>query len=103
MGMRDCFAEAESVYHRAVQASAWGHLAPEKNKTYRGTLMVASGDYGDTIVVQDRVGVPNSPWWFEAIHEFIEGVDIEPGGVVELSVTFRNYRFWLTGTRVLAS
>ena len=64
--------------------------------------MVACGDYGDMIIVQDRVGVPGSPWWCEAVHDFVDELGLDSGEVVELSITFRNYCFWRTGTRYLA-
>lgn len=54
----DAFAPAEEAYREAVMRDTWGHLAPEKNKSYPGRLVFSfgvykSGDLNPTILVCD--------------------------------------------------
>ena len=102
------FASVEAKYRADILEATWGHLAVTKNKTYRGTLIVAWGTYNsghlNPTIVQDNMGIESSPWWYDAVHSFVgelKGDYCDTGFVVELRVTFRNYRFWLTGQRVL--
>lgn len=103
--MAAAMAPAEARYSEEVVRSTFGHRAPKKNTTYRGTVVVAWGEYdsGDInpTVVQDNMGVDDSPWWYDALHDYLGQERGTPGTVKELSLTWRNYRFWLTGSRTL--
>lgn len=111
--MEAAMAPAEEAYRWKVYESAWGHLAPEKNKTYRGTLTIAFGCYhgGDlNPTILEETGMPcASPWWFDAVHRYLDDLvrDHKPnkewdcGYVLRLNVTFRNFQFWLTNVETL--
>lgn len=105
-------AEAENRYRVKIYEATWGHLAPEKNKTYRGTITIAFGNYHSghiNPIILEEVGMPeNSPWWYEAVHEYISNLvrgnndkEWDSGYVLKLNITFRNFQFWLTNTQVL--
>lgn len=51
----------------------WGHLYP-KPGDHQGTMVVARSDYnaqGVTIVHESFEGVENSPWFYEAMNDFV--------------------------------
>lgn len=106
--------------HREQLKDTWGHLAPKKNKTYRGRVVYAIGCFGDdklnpTVIDYDFGDLASSPWFYEALHEFlgdgdapngydghsymIGGLRNDEGCVYEWTGTMRNYNF--TGQRRL--
>ncbi len=99
--IHDAFAVAEEHYATLVMKDTWGHLAPKKNKTYKGRIVYAVGCFGSddlnpTPIVCEFDGLDGSPWFFDAINEFIQSQDNNPGCVYEFKGGFRNYHF--TGT-----
>jgi hypothetical protein len=78
-----------------VLRETWGHLAPEPGRSYRGSILFAASEYGDYPVMPIRAefdGLPDSPWFYEALCEFVAAQDVEPG--VHLFVgTLRDERF----------
>lgn len=94
----DAFIPAEIEYRAQVMANTWGHLAPKKGKTYRGRIVYAVGCFGSdhlnpTAIVSEFEGLDESPWFFDALTEFIGEQGGEPGCVYECKGTFRNYEF----------
>lgn len=71
----------------APVADTWGHLLPKKGY-YEGVVRVAKGVYGDVIILDDIIDIVGSPWWFEAIREFVDSVEhtVETGEVVEFAI-----------------
>lgn len=111
--MGSTLALVENHYRWELYKETWGHLAPSKNKTYRGTLTIAFGCYGSgylnpTILAEDSLPCA-SPWWCNAVHDYLRHLvevnknkkEWDEGFVLKLNVTFRNFRFWHTGTQVL--
>jgi hypothetical protein len=99
--LADAFAPAEARYKAAVMGDTWGHLAPKRNKIYRGHLIFAVGCFGSdylnpTAIECEFRGLDSSPWFFDAVCEFMQSLDTEEGGVYRWDGTFRNYEF--TGT-----
>lgn len=93
----DAFAPVEADYKAKVQAATWGHLAPVKGKTYEGRIVYAIGCFGDDplnpiALVCDFDGLDSSPWFFDAMAEFIGSGKNKVGCVYEFTGTFRNYR-----------
>lgn len=111
--MKNVFHQLEEDYRWKVYEDTWGHLAPQKNRTYRGAVTIAFGLYDSGYLsptIIEESGLPDgSPWWHTAIHKYLEDLveenehsaEWDSGYVLRLSVTFRNYRFWLTKTEVL--
>ena len=100
-GFADAFLPAEARDRERVMQETWGHLAPQKNKTYAGRIVYAVGAFGDdplnpTMLVCEFKGLDDSPWFFDAVAEFIgsRSQENETGNVYEFRGTFRNYKFF---------
>lgn len=95
--MADAFAPVEARYHAQVLESTWGHLAPRKNKKYRGHVVFALGcfgsDYLNPTVLVCEIGLDGSPWFFEALMDFLRSLEGDEGGVYRWDGIFRNYEF----------
>lgn len=94
----DAFAPADSRFKAAVMQQTWGHLAPRKHRTYRGHIVFAVGCFGSddlnpTTLECDLGDLDNSPWFFNALIEFLQSLETEAGGVYRWEGTFRNYGF----------
>lgn len=110
--MADVFAPIEAKYHAQVIADTWGHLAPRKNKTYRGFVVFAVGCFGNdelnpTVLSCEFKDLDDSPWFYDALAEFIgspnwnvETKAFPSGGVYRFDGSFRNYKFKGTFTRM---
>lgn len=89
--------------------NTWGHLAPEKNTSYKGLVRFVMTDhshYGcQPIIIFYEFPNLEGPY----IHDFlfdkicdIETKHFEQGAVYEMLVTFRNYRlYWGKARKVL--
>jgi hypothetical protein len=96
--MSDVFAGIEAVYKAKVMGDTWGHLAPKKNTTYRGRIVCAVGCFGNdhlnpTPLICEFNNLESSPWFFNAMGDFIGSQKFESGCVYEFKGTFRNYVF----------
>lgn len=96
----DAFAPAEAHYKELVIQETWGHLAPKKNKTYKGKVVYAVGCFGnDNLnpipIRSEFMGLDSSPWFYDALNEFLQDLPEEQrkeGCVYEWLGTFRNYK-----------
>jgi len=99
VSIADAFRPAENHYRQQVLAETWGHLAPRKNKKYKGRIVIAVGCYGNdhlnpTVLIAEFEDLDDSPWFFDALQEFIQdGIQFDSGQVIEWKGSFRNYRF----------
>jgi hypothetical protein len=98
MTMGDAFAEIDAKYRLQMQVETFGHLAPKKNKTYKGRIVYAIGCFGDdrlnpTAIYCEFEGLSSSPWFFDAMQEFLSSNDCKEGYVYEFVGTLRNYTF----------
>lgn len=96
--MAAAFEKCEEKYRQEVLADTWGHLAPKRNKAYRGRIVFATGCFGDdplnpVALFCEFADLDSSPWFFDAMSEFLSEQDTEPGMVYEFTGTFRNYAF----------
>ena len=67
----DAYAERKE---QQVLQDTWGHLAPKKGKSYKGTMIYAHGVYGDIVLLYATFEKLNSsPWLFEAMQEYLGG------------------------------
>jgi hypothetical protein len=85
MSLAHVGAKIEADNRRIVMAATWGHLAPERNKTYRGHIVWALGihgsDYLNPMVLECEMGdLPSSPWFYEAMNDFLGEVHKEKNG-----------------------
>lgn len=97
-GSDGTFVQIEGVTKEIVMGQTWGHLAPKKNKKYYGSILFVLGNYGDNVIVDTEFkSLPDSPWLFDAIQNFIFEQKfeqkLERGGVYKFVGTFRNYVF----------
>ncbi len=98
MAMADAFASSEAHYRDQVLAATWGHLAPRRNKKYRGRLVYAVGCYGNdhlnpTVLSCEFAELEDSPWFYSVLTDFLHKQEFEVGCVYEFRGAFRNYRF----------
>ena len=100
MAWTDAFAPATECYKIAVRRNTWGHLAPVKNKSYRGFILFANSAYdGAVLLDSDFAGLEDSPWLYDAMIEFMHDyftgciVREEFGRIYRFDGVFRNYEF----------
>lgn len=87
--MEAAFAPVEAMYREQVQQATWGHLAPIPRRTYRGTILFVHGDYGDITPIRVRFpDLPDSPWFFEGMIEFLSSRRTRPGTVYLFSGSY---------------
>lgn len=110
--MAEVFAPVEAHYRQQVLKETWGHLAPKRNKKYRGFIVFAIGCYGSdylnpTVLSCELEGLSDSPWFFDALMEWLSshqhcssiGEDEDKdckfkiGHVYRFNGYFRNYEF----------
>lgn len=94
----DAFAPVEAAYRSKVLEATWGHLALKRNTTYKGRIVYGVGCFGSdhlnpTALFCEFEGVDSSPWFFDALQEFIQEQKTEEGCVYEFKGYVRNYVF----------
>lgn len=58
-----------------VQQETWGHLAPEAERAYTGTVLFAASEWGETVLLaSDFPGLPDSPWLFDDLNSLVDFV-----------------------------
>jgi len=88
----------ELAQKEELQYATFGHLAPRKNKTYKGHIVWALGCLGDdhlnpTILDFKLGSLSSSPWFFNSASDFLSTISSESGTVWRWEGTFRNYKF----------
>ncbi len=106
----EAFAPAEAAYKIEIQKLTWGHLAPAKNKTYRGFILFANSAYdGPVLLDSDFKGLKDSPWLYNAMIgfmcDYLTGriVENKYGRVYRFDGALRNYEFKGTVALVVGS
>lgn len=99
MAYEELHASINAINKDRVYTNTWGHLAPFKNKTYRGTITCAKSCYesGTCHVLDINLkGLDDSPWLYDAVNDLLWKLDnkLTEGCVYVITTTFRNYRFW---------
>lgn len=59
----------------------WGHLFPE-GQSYKGIVRIAFSEYGGQVIIQDERPFEDSPWWMEALTDWLLEIDDQTGGEV---------------------
>jgi hypothetical protein len=93
--MSAALAPVELANKQAIQKATWGHLAPRRNKRYQGHIVFSISAFGDMVVIDaDFEDLPDSPWLFDAVHNFVfEDESLVHGAIYRFDGTFRNYAF----------
>lgn len=101
--MANYFEEALADYNAEFQEQifqlTWGHLAPTRNKKYKGKILFAVSCFCSEerqLINYEFQDLDSSPWLYDAVHEFLEVLDeegtIEAGCVYEFTGVIRNYK-----------
>lgn len=102
MGLQEAFAPIEADNKARVEAQTWGHLAPAAGRLYPGTILFAESEYGDVVTLRvDFKDLPDSPWFYDDMYDFILSQETEPGGLYQFSGTYKkdeNAAWEFTGT-----
>ncbi len=98
MSMESAFDGIEAHYAAELQKHTFGHLAPKKNKTYKGHVVWALGCFGDddlnpTAIEAEFEGLSSSPWFYSCLIDFMANHSREAGSVFRFDGTFRNFEF----------
>lgn len=92
----DAFAPVTAHNRQQVMRATWGHLAPSKGRKYHGHIVFAIGCFGSdhlnpTVLECELKGLDSSPWFYDAVQEFLASQETEEGGVYRFDGYFRNY------------
>ena len=93
------FEPAENWYREQVIYATWGHLAPVKNRTYKGHVVWALGCLGNDnlnpTILQFDFGpdLTSSPWLYDLLTDFLQSISKEEGAVFRWDGSMRNYKF----------
>jgi len=93
MALADAFASIENDNYNKVLQQTWGHQAPEANQKYPVTILFCYGDYGDIIPIKvDQGDLPDSPWFFDQMNDFIAEKATEQGKVYRFTGTYEMFK-----------
>jgi hypothetical protein len=106
MNLQEAFEPIEEMNRAVVMADTWGHLAPKPNTKYPGFIVFCHSEYGDITPIRvDFPNLPDSPWFFDDLIDFISNrvcsrgtVHLPEGEVYLFTGTYTkfqngNYRF----------
>jgi len=72
MSLADVFAPVVEMQRAQVMNDTWGHLKVDCRKKHPGYILFTAGEYRDLTVIRSSFkGVPDSPWFYTHIHDFI--------------------------------
>lgn len=105
MGIVDVYGDRKT---EQVMRETWGHLAPEKDKTYTGRIVFAVGCFATdrlnpTTLFFKFEELESSPWFYEAMEEWLQSGTFDEGCVYEFKGTFKDYKFEGKIRRILKS
>jgi len=85
-------------YKQQVLVNTWGHLAPEKNVSYKGEILFSVSGYGNAgkaLIDSKFDNLNDSPWLYDAIYEYLDKwKGLQDGCIYKINCTLRNYRFY---------
>lgn len=99
MGLSEVFAPIENKYKNEIMKATWGHLAPKKNKKYKGRVVYTAGCFGSDphnglVIFCDFDDLCSSPWFYDCLYEMVQNQDFEAGIVYQFDGYFKNYKFY---------
>lgn len=87
--MAEAFAPIEAKYKTEVMANTWGHLYPKTRQAYEGSILFAHSEYGDLVPLRtDFPDLPDSPWFFSDMMDFIGKSKTDAGRIYEFQGTY---------------
>jgi len=70
-----------------VQHDTFGHLFPTENY-YEGVIRVCDTCYNRKTILDEKININASPWWYDAITNFVHELELGDGIYdVDISVT----------------
>lgn len=100
MSLSDVAASIDAHNRQLALKDAYGHLAPEKNKPYKGIIHIFESAFGKQCGLDYSFnGLDSSPWLYEFIQREVSDWRLPYYGLYKWETSFRNYK--LTGKPVL--
>lgn len=100
MAWIDAMLPAEQWHRENVMRETWGHLAPKRNKSYRGFITFAigcydSGELNPTVLACELDELEDSPWLYDELNDWLQSTSdqYQVGCVYRFVGKFRNYQF----------
>jgi len=91
-------------------ANTWGHLAPMKNKTYKGHIVVMKAQHGEygwgTLILSYDFGDINGPYTHEDIMQRVSDnifLDENDDKIYRINISFRNYVYYIGKSKIICS
>jgi hypothetical protein len=79
-----------------ARQDTWGHLAPKPRRVYKGTILIAEAEcsgQGRTIFRDDFPGLDHSPWFYNAMCEYVSNLEgLQDGQVYRWTGTYRFFK-----------
>lgn len=100
--LADAFRPADVHYKEKMLHYIWGHLAPKRNKAYPGFILFTHSDYGDLTIIKSKFrSLPDSPWFYKAMEDFVYENAQKTGCIYHFKGVFKNYSFVGKVTEIL--
>lgn len=85
-------AVSEAQHRSRVLSATFGHLAPSPRKKYPGTIIFTHTDYGQLLPIRAEFkSLPDSPWFFEHLTDFVAERALEAGKVYKFVGTYMTF------------
>lgn len=89
-------------------ANTWGHLAPKKNTTYKGHIVVMEAQHGEygwgTLILSYDLGNINGPYTHDdIIHRVSDNIVLKDAdtNIYKIAVSFRNYVYYFGKSKII--
>lgn len=78
----------------AVREDTWGHLRPRPDVWHPGVIVFAESAFDGRVILHADFGdaVPDSPWFYEQLHEWLDEQDAETGRLYTFTGRYRTGR-----------
>jgi len=93
MSLADLHGPIEAAHRNRVLRHTFGHLAPSARKKYHGTVIFAQSEYGAIVPIRaDFKGLPDSPWFYDHLTDFVGDKAVEAGVVYKFEGTYMLFK-----------
>jgi hypothetical protein len=74
-----------------VMRDTWGHMDARPGVKYKGTILVAAGEFGgDRMILRSEFGNAGyGPWFYEGIHGWLSEQPVEDGKLYHFTGYYR--------------